>query len=288
MTDALIYHGTDARFRIIEKPEFRSCNRVSAANYRMSALRKATRPPFTLHLLGWIKCIGIEPLPGHVNFLIGWLSLRFVIPCHCRRSRLSMAKEGAHRDGEIRDGGAGAADGRPCCLSGRMSNFPSYPRRGWRRIRRMRRSVSSISATVSSTILPATCPMRCISPTFRYVARRNGCPWSITHRSSRRNCSHAGVRPGQTVVVYSNGDDATGATMAAYILERVGFPKTAIVDGGSSAYQGHPTTRAGISLLYPGTVAGAREHRHLGVVSSQVKALLGKPDVVIIDARPNK
>ncbi len=97
--------------------------------------------------------------------------------------------------------------------------------------------------------------------------------------------SRAGVRSGQTVVVYSDGDNTTGATMAAYILERIGFPKTAIVDGGWSAYQAaQPTSQAYPS--YTPVRLPSHENTTIGVDLTQVKALLGKPGVVFIDARP--
>ena len=98
--------------------------------------------------------------------------------------------------------------------------------------------------------------------------------------------SRAGVHSGQTVVVYSSGDDATGATMAAYILERIGYPKTAIIDGGWTGYQAAQQTSQAYPSYTPVRLP-AHENTTISVELSQVKALLGKPGVVFLDARPN-
>lgn len=49
--------------------------------------------------------------------------------------------------------------------------------------------------------------------------------------------SRAGVRNGDRVVLYSDGDGVLGATMAAYLLERIGHSDIAIVDGGWRDYK---------------------------------------------------
>jgi thiosulfate/3-mercaptopyruvate sulfurtransferase len=97
--------------------------------------------------------------------------------------------------------------------------------------------------------------------------------------------SRAGIKKGDRVVLYSDGDSVLGATMIAYLLERVGHSDIAIVDGGWSAYSGARK----VSQEYPQYKAApydALDNRAGRFSIDDVKAALGKDSVKFIDARP--
>ena len=97
--------------------------------------------------------------------------------------------------------------------------------------------------------------------------------------------SRCGVRPKDTVVVYSDGANVLGATMVAYVLEKMNHPSVRILDGGWSAYQ--KTEK--VSQEYPEvarTRVPARNMRSTHVTLEDVRKLIGKPGVVFIDSRP--
>ena len=98
--------------------------------------------------------------------------------------------------------------------------------------------------------------------------------------------SRAGVRSGQTVVVYTDGEELPGATMVTYVLEKLGYAQMAIMDGGWSAYQA--TQQA--DQLYPSYTPArftVHENTAISVHLNQVRQLVGKPGITFIDARPN-
>ncbi|HEY3379332.1 MAG TPA: sulfurtransferase [Armatimonadota bacterium] len=97
--------------------------------------------------------------------------------------------------------------------------------------------------------------------------------------------TRAGVRKGQTVVVYSDGANVLGATMVAYVLEKIGVPHTAIVDGGWSVFkQAQPTSQQ--YPTYRPERLPVQENRTISVDLAQVKAAIGKPAITFVDARP--
>lgn len=95
----------------------------------------------------------------------------------------------------------------------------------------------------------------------------------------------AGVGKDMIVVLYAEGEQVLGATMTAYVLERLGHERVAIMDGGWSAYAArHPT-----SQQYPVHVPGklpVSQIRPVGIGLSMVLRLLGAPGVTFVDARP--
>ena len=98
--------------------------------------------------------------------------------------------------------------------------------------------------------------------------------------------SRAGIKAGDKVVVYSDGMDVLGATMTAYVLERLGHKEIYFVDGGWTAYkatqkpsQEYPKYQA---VDYDLTDA----RKAVSVTLDELKALMGKSGVVLIDARP--
>ena len=64
-----------------------------------------------------------------------------------------------------------------------------------------------------------------------------------------RLLANAGVKKDDRVVLYSDGTSVFGATMLAYILERVGHKQIFIMDGGFEAYQGKKSGRQRISEI---------------------------------------
>ncbi len=96
----------------------------------------------------------------------------------------------------------------------------------------------------------------------------------------------AGIGDDTAVVIYSAGDDVLGATVVAYSLLRIGHRKVMVMDGGFDDYvQRHPLVQAyppaiEIRLLTPALDAT------LFIGHQEVRAALGCPGVVLLDARP--
>ena len=96
--------------------------------------------------------------------------------------------------------------------------------------------------------------------------------------------SRAGVKKTDRVVLYSEGDGVLGATMVAYLLERLGHSDIAIVDGGWRDYSGAQKA----SQEYPQYKAARYDNldnRAVRATLDDVKASIGK-GVRFIDARP--
>jgi thiosulfate/3-mercaptopyruvate sulfurtransferase len=94
----------------------------------------------------------------------------------------------------------------------------------------------------------------------------------------------AGIGSGTTVVVY----DDTASLFAArtwWALRAYGLDSVRILDGGFSAWiaTGRPISRA-VQQPRPGTFAPRAQPR-LRLTASDVRALVGSPDAVIVDAR---
>ncbi|MFZ0408370.1 MAG: sulfurtransferase [Cyanobium sp.] len=98
--------------------------------------------------------------------------------------------------------------------------------------------------------------------------------------------SKAGISNNDKVLIYSDGTNVLGASLVAYILEKSGVPTIGILDGGYAAYksQGQAVTKVFPSYrpgsFNPKTVPG------LAISLKDVLALVGKPNVVIVDPRP--
>ena len=98
--------------------------------------------------------------------------------------------------------------------------------------------------------------------------------------------SKAGISNNDQVLVYSDGNNVLGASLVAYILEKSGVPSIGILDGGFSGYktQGHPVTKT-FPTYSPG-VFNPKSVPGLAISLKEVLALVGKPNVVIVDPRP--
>ena len=96
--------------------------------------------------------------------------------------------------------------------------------------------------------------------------------------------SRAGVKKGDRVVLYSDGDGVLGATMVAYLLERLGHSDIAIVDGGWRDYNGAQKTSQDYPQYKPAPYDNL-DNRGVRAGLDDVKASIGKPGVRFIDAR---
>ncbi len=97
----------------------------------------------------------------------------------------------------------------------------------------------------------------------------------------------AGVNNSSKVLVYSDARDVLGATMVAYLLERLGFKDIAVLDGGYTGYK----AVGEVTKAYPKySVAQPKiqDNPNIRVNLAQVKQLIGKPGVVFVDPRPPK
>lgn len=97
--------------------------------------------------------------------------------------------------------------------------------------------------------------------------------------------SRAGVRKGDKVVLYSDGDNVLGATMIAYLLERIGHTDIAIVDGGWRDYSATYKQEQAYPQYKPAFYDGM-DNRSGRATLEDVKSAIGKDAVKFIDARP--
>lgn len=123
--------------------------------------------------------------------------------------------------------------------------------------------------------------------TFR--GPRNGLPVQYWEQARLADTfTKAGVTDQSRVLVYSDKNDVLGATMVAYLLERSGFQnEIAVLDGG---YAGYKATQP-VVKEYPSYQPGkfiVRDKPAVRVTLSQVKNLIGKPNVSFVDPRPPK
>lgn len=98
--------------------------------------------------------------------------------------------------------------------------------------------------------------------------------------------SKSGISNNDKVLVYSDGTNVLGASLVAYILEKSGVPTIGILDGGFSAYksQGQPVTK--VFPTYNPGIFNPKSVPGLAISLNEVLALVGKPNVVIVDPRP--
>jgi len=93
----------------------------------------------------------------------------------------------------------------------------------------------------------------------------------------------AGVEDNQTVVIYSDGESVPGATMIAYVLERMGHPDIKIIDGGWTAYKASQKTSQQYPKYKPGTLSINESKTY--VTADEVVQAAGRPGFKTIDAR---
>jgi thiosulfate/3-mercaptopyruvate sulfurtransferase len=96
--------------------------------------------------------------------------------------------------------------------------------------------------------------------------------------------SRAGIKKTDKVVVYSDGDGVLGATMIAYLLERVGHTNIIFVDGGWRDYKAAQKTVQEYPV-YKAAGYDVLDNRGVRVTLDDVKNGIGKEGVKFIDAR---
>lgn len=97
--------------------------------------------------------------------------------------------------------------------------------------------------------------------------------------------ARAGIKKTDKVVIYSDGDGVLGATMVAYLLERIGHSDIAFVDGGWKDYKAVQKT----AQEYPKYKAERYDNLDNFIVRAtldDVKKSTGMAGVKFIDARP--
>jgi thiosulfate/3-mercaptopyruvate sulfurtransferase len=96
--------------------------------------------------------------------------------------------------------------------------------------------------------------------------------------------SRAGIKKGDKVVIYSDGDSVLGATMIAYLLERIGHSDISIVDGGWKDYKAaHKTAQE--YPKYKAAPYDSLDNRSVRATLDDVRAAAGKQGIKFIDAR---
>lgn len=99
--------------------------------------------------------------------------------------------------------------------------------------------------------------------------------------------ARAGIKRTDQIVLYSDDVDVLGATMIAYLLERLGFAEVMLLDGGWSAYKASQQSVQD----YPAFAAGnlnVLDNQTVRATLKDVKAALNSNGVTIVDARPAK
>jgi thiosulfate/3-mercaptopyruvate sulfurtransferase len=96
--------------------------------------------------------------------------------------------------------------------------------------------------------------------------------------------ARAGVKKGDKVALYSDGDGVLGATMTAYLLERVGVNEIYVVDGGWRDYKAAQKTTQEYPV-YKAAQPDVLDNRGVRATIDDVKNAIGK-NVKFIDARP--
>lgn len=96
----------------------------------------------------------------------------------------------------------------------------------------------------------------------------------------------AGVTDHSNVLVYADGREVLGATMVAYLLERMGHPNVAVIDGGFAAYQAAQLPVTKEFPRYKSDKFTIKDDPSVRVTLEQVKASIGKPNIIFVDPRP--
>lgn len=96
----------------------------------------------------------------------------------------------------------------------------------------------------------------------------------------------AGIGPDTAVVIYSEGENVLDASLVAYSLQRIGHDNIMILDGGYDDYKKKfPLTQAYPQNIVPKNLP-AQLDKSIFVTHDELRGLLGKPGVTLLDARP--
>lgn len=98
---------------------------------------------------------------------------------------------------------------------------------------------------------------------------------------------NAGIKNDERVVIYSDGTSVLGATMLAYILERVGHKQIFIMDGGFEAYkEKNPVAKE--YPKYENTEYDIWDNRAVSADLTEIKSAISGKKTKFIDARPTE
>ncbi|MCT7974024.1 sulfurtransferase [Laspinema olomoucense] len=98
--------------------------------------------------------------------------------------------------------------------------------------------------------------------------------------------TQAGITANSDVVVYSDGNNLLGSTMVAYLLERSGHAKAAVLDGG---YPGYRDAKLPLTKAFPQYEAGTftmKDNPSVRVTLDDVRGFVQTGKVTFIDPRP--
>ena len=100
-----------------------------------------------------------------------------------------------------------------------------------------------------------------------------------------------GVDAGRPVVIYSAGDALDiDATFVAWLLRSLGHSRVSVLDGGFAKWQleGRPVTQRYPSKSSPAAALDGENFAPEQASLAQVRTSLGRPDVMLVDARPTE
>lgn len=96
----------------------------------------------------------------------------------------------------------------------------------------------------------------------------------------------AGISDDSEVVIYSDGNDVLGASMVAYLLERIGHPGAQIIDGGFKAYQEAELPETKDFPAYERGSLTIADNADIRVTLDDVAQFIEDESVTFIDPRP--
>ncbi|QYO66871.1 sulfurtransferase [Leptolyngbya sp. 7M] len=108
--------------------------------------------------------------------------------------------------------------------------------------------------------------------------------WTTHHLSQL--FAQAGLTRSSQVLVYSDGRDILGATMVAYLLERSGLQKLAVLDGGYKVYKDSGQPVAKEFPQYDIRQFTIRDNPSVRVTLADVRQAIGNSSITFLDPRP--
>lgn len=97
----------------------------------------------------------------------------------------------------------------------------------------------------------------------------------------------AGVRIDEPVLVYSDGEDPLGATMAAYTLMKAGHPRVMVLDGGFEAWRGNNRVTQEYAAYETAPWTGAAVDTMAAGIDD-ARRMSATDEGALVDARPAK
>ncbi len=106
-----------------------------------------------------------------------------------------------------------------------------------------------------------------------------------TEAEMRETLRLAGASSTTPIAVYANPNDVLNATMTMYVLEKLGYKNTRIIDGGSVAAAQDNLVEKPIPMRDPGAKANDRT-LPIAATLDDIKRVLKTGGVTLVDARP--